>query len=110
MLLDPQNGEEKHRKEGKKHRKSETSRRRPDLAGVQKGGQREGDRMEDLVAVQAPSKHIRERVQRGSFNNHISIQADNGSLRPDNGSLLPMEEGGSCMEEQSCSFRSEQLK
>lgn len=88
-------------------REKNTGKVRPDLAGAQKGGQREGDRMEDLVAVQAPSKHIRERVQRGSFNNHISIQADNGSLRPDNGSLLPMEEGGSCMEEQSCSFRSE---
>lgn len=42
-------------------------RRRPDLAGAQKGGQREGDRMEDLVAVQALSKLIREKVQRGSF-------------------------------------------
>lgn len=45
--------------------------------------------MEDLVTVQAPSKHIRERVQSGSYNNHISIQADNGSLSADNGSLFP---------------------
>lgn len=56
----------KHRKEGKR-RKSETSRRRPDLAGAQKGGQREGDRMEDLVAVQAPSKHIRGECREGAL-------------------------------------------
>lgn len=49
-----------------------------------------GDRMKGLVAVQALSKHIRERVQRGSFNNHISIQADNVSLKTDNGSLFRM--------------------
>lgn len=109
-LLDPQNGEGKAQEGGKKNRKSQTSRRRPDLAGAQKGGQREGDRMEDLVVVQAPSKPIREGVRRGSFHNHISIQADIGSLRPDNGSLLPMEEGGGCVEVESCSFRSDQLR
>lgn len=86
LLPPPPNGEKKHRKEEK--RKSETARRRPDLAAAQKGGQKERDRMEDLGTGQAPSKHIRERVQRGSFNNAISIQADNGSSRPDNGSSL----------------------
>lgn len=49
-----------------------------------------GDGMKSLVAVQAPSKHIRERVQRGSFNNPISIQADNVNLKTDDGSLFLM--------------------
>lgn len=47
--------------------------------------------MKSLVAVQAPSQHIRGRVQRGSFNNPISIQADNVNLKTDNGSLFLMQ-------------------
>lgn len=49
-----------------------------------------GDGMKSLVAVQALSKHIRERVQKGSSNNPISIQADNVNLKTVNGCLLLM--------------------
>lgn len=53
------------------------------------------------MAVQAPSKRIREGEQRESLNNPISIQAVNGSFRPDPGSLPPRKEGGSWMEVES---------
>lgn len=69
--------------EGREKRKGKTFRRRSNLAGAQKEGQKEGDRMEDLVCVQAPSKRIRGRVRRESFTVIIALASRLTMAAPD---------------------------